>query len=235
MQVLLDSANLAEIERLISSPAIAGVTTNPSLVAKEEKDDYYDLVKRIGDIVYGAGGERHLSVEVTTLNPTEMISQALKIKKACQRAFVKIPVMVETLPLINELRYHHGISVNATACMTALQAKLASDAGANVVSFFFNRMIDWNHRGDREGGQRPLGSCRTAALNEIAQYQQWRKPGSAYVICGSIRVDGDLTDCFNAGADYVTASAKIIEGIIRHPKTVESIEGFQRDIEKWQG
>jgi TalC/MipB family fructose-6-phosphate aldolase len=219
-RLLLDTANHDDITRLIKSSAIAGVTTNPSLMAKEEKGDYKRKLHEIAvSIAYTPSHEiRHLSVEVTTLDPVGMIMQADDLKNSLHfehiKLFVKIPVMLVTLPVITKL-VSLGVNVNATACMTALQAKMADDAGAQIVSFFYNRIKD--------GGGDPK--------NVIKEYCQIR--GSTEIICGSIREPDDIYQAWLAGADYVTASPQVIEKMIQHPQTDKAIGQFQRDIDAW--
>lgn len=223
MKLLLDSANLVEIKRWSSSYAIAGVTTNPSLVAKEEKKDYDQVIK---DTIATIGNRRaHLSIEVTTLVPDEIEEEVIRFNEFERYKdidlYVKIPVSIETLPAITHLS-EKGYKINATACMTAIQAKLASDAGASVVSFFFNRMIDYYTNAPYP---------RVAAIEELELYR------SRYyftpVICGSIRRVKDVVEC-SEFADYVTASSAILTEIVQHPKTVESINKFQEDFDKWR-
>lgn len=229
MKLLLDSANIDEIRRFSQTEAVAGVTTNPALVSKEQKRDYIDFLTEIATIVNNSvvttGGrtysKKHLSVEVTTLDPDEMIKQAVALNTAIRlnkmnlELFIKIPVMPETLRVISVLRYDKQLMVNATACMTATQAKIASEAGAHIVSFFYNRMLDGG-----EGG------------NEITRFVSMNTERSK-VICGSIRKPLDLSTCWALGADYVTASAKIIDEALMHPQTTKAVDEFQEKIDKW--
>lgn len=224
IRLYLDSANLGEIGMMISSDAISGVTTNPSLISKEAKGGYDDRLHEICNVIrMSRKGRVHLSVEVTTLDPTQMISQALHLSNLLKKhsdsvdPHVKIPVMLGTLPVISRLA-NSGVRVNATACMTALQAKMAEDAGASVVSFFFNRMKD--------GG--------IDAAHEFEKYARHLRR-SAEVICGSIRSKDDIYFCWQSfGRNIaVTAPLKIIRDAISHPKTDEAILQFQRDIEEW--
>jgi len=228
MKLLLDSANLSEIERFSKSISTHGVTTNPSLVAKESKTSYESLLLEIADKL---DTRKHLSVEVTTLDPDEMLLQAAKLHGLLSKyvdLYIKIPVMPETMRVIHTLS-NGFIRVNATACMTALQAKMAADAGAHIVSFFYNRMKDYHK-------DRSSGDASRLAQNELAKFYSWNQSAGTHapkVICGSIRKDTDIEECFDAGVDYVTTSASILDSILRHPKTVESIQGFQKDIDAW--
>lgn len=221
-RLLLDSANVAEAAELLQSWAINGVTTNPSLIAKEEKGDYYKSLRRVFD-VFPPGSTinpRHLSVEVTTLDPDEMIDQACDLHRRLNRpdvnVYIKIPFMLETLRVITHLS-SLKIRVNATAIMLADQAKLASDAGAKAVSFFYNRMIDHT----------------IEPYREIETYRSLTESSRAEVICGSIRKADDVVRAWRAGADYVTAPAHVIRDMTNHQATTKAIQQFQRDIDAW--
>lgn len=222
-KLLLDTANLEDIKKFCKTSLISGVTTNPSLMAKEEKGDYLDKLSAIKDVIVNGVSGKHLSVEVTTLDPDKMIVQACQLEEALGRKgfesgidlYVKIPVMPETLRVLSVLR-QRGVQTNATACMTAMQAKLAADAGANIVSFFYNRILDAN-----EDAEHVLST-----FHEL-------KPHHVNVICGSIRKPEDIQKCWFNGADYVTASPAIIEKAMFHPQTTLAINKFQEDIEKW--
>ncbi len=234
MNLLLDSANIDEIRKAVATRAFAGVTTNPSLMAKEEKGDYLTKLREIAKVIdermklsvrlsaalqTEVTKSMHLSVEVTTADPTKMADEALRIIDGISphggSLHIKIPVMLETLSVITELA-KRKIQVNATACMIASQAKLASDAGAAVVSFFYRRMLDGGIRAD----------------NEIAEYRA--VGGLAKIICGSIRAPEDVMNAWKAGADYVTAPMSIASAMMTHPKTTEAIARFNKDIEAWQ-
>jgi transaldolase len=227
-KLFLDTANLADIEKYLKTSAVKGVTTNPSLMAKEPQAAKVDLssgfkvyLKRLHEIKKlikdSHRSDIHLSVEVITLDPSQMVLQAQEFQKELEGGvdlFVKIPVLSETLDVITELR--DDVQINATGCMTALQAKLAADAGAQIVSFFYNRMID--------GGVNPQ--------KEIENFCSLTT-GVSDIICGSIRTQEDVLKCWQYGADIVTASPKIITEMITHPKTTEAITKFQKDIEAW--
>lgn len=227
-ELYLDSANLEDIVLCVRTDAVAGVTTNPSLMAKEAKGDY---IKKLDDICQmfqtNARARKHLSVEVTTLDPDKMYGQAHELRDALGKydrvqLHVKIPVTFQTLEVISRLG-DDGIKVNATACMTALQAKLAHDAGAPVISFFYNRMID-EYNGAQDAHMRALGQIATFS-HEFNR--------NSKIICGSIRKPDDLLNCWVNGSDIVTASLKIIRESLVHPQTDKAIKQFQEDIERW--
>lgn len=235
-ELYLDTADIGSIKRMVKTNAIMGFTTNPSLIAKQEKGDYEALLSQISDTIYSGIHERdvsgrHLSIEVTTLDTKEMVEQALHLHQKCSRygkkleVHVKIPVLKNTLDVITELNMR-GVRVNATACMTALQAKIAADAGASVVSFFYNRMRD---QMDVDGKD------KDNALNEIIEFANLREGMQNHpkIICGSIRNLKDIQDCWNWGADIVTCSEQIIEDALYHPQTEKAVKKFQEDIEAW--
>lgn len=226
MKLLLDTANLDDIKKFSKTTMISGVTTNPSLMAKESKGNYVDKLRRIRDGILDArrgGSGMHLSVEVTTLDPDEMIDEACQLEEVLGRKgsesgvdlHIKIPVMPRTMRVLTELR-QKSVQTNATACMTAMQAKLAAEAGANIVSFFYNRILDGNENAD-----------------QVLSNFHSLKPHHVRVICGSIRKPEDIQRCWFNGADYVTASPAIIEKALIHPQTTVAIDKFQEDIEKW--
>lgn len=232
-KLLLDSANLDSIKRMMQYDCVAGVTTNPSLVAREEKGDYTQKLLEIANVMGSRPlrYKRHLSVEVTSLDPEEMFKQAIQLKLDLQRfqrnidLYIKIPVTFENLAVISRLQ-SHGINVNATACMNSIQAKLAADSGARIVSFFYNRI--------RDGKDSP-----NVAINEFISIREKTTmegtivlTGNA-IICGSIRSKYDVLDCFKENVEFVTASEKIIREMCEHPQTTIAIKQFQEDIDAW--
>jgi len=236
MKLYLDSADLDEITRVAKTNAISGVTTNPSLVSKTRKGNYFERLNDIAEILSGACNKRkHLSVEVITLDPHEMVDQAIDIWSNLKTfnnldVHVKIPLTLDTLGTITTLETKYNIRVNATACMVSSQAKLAMDAGASVVSFFYNRMKDGGNAAPFDE-IKEFSDSRDVALD--ADWYSYNKNGNPAIICGSIRRPSDVYECWNAGADAVTASMKIIELLSKHPQTDKAIKGFQNDIEEW--
>lgn len=243
MKLFLDTANILEIEKFIQTSAISGVTTNPSLIAKEQhvalgpnnafdtpimqcSDATQKVAKVLHDVAvhtYGRNTTFHLSVEVITLDPRGMISEAMTLLHDLERykayldVYVKVPLLLETLPVITELA-RRNVNVNATAIMTAAQAKVAEDAGAKIVSFFFNRIKD--------GGGDPA--------REIGRYTNLRTSyDRCKIIAGSIRKPADVLEAWEAGSDIVTASAKVIGEMLYHPQTEKAVTKFAEDIASW--
>lgn len=227
-KLFLDSANLDEIGKYVRMGVVSGVTTNPSLVSKEAPGDYLERIKSFAQVIQESTRRPiHLSVEVTSLDPDKMVTEAVEIKDVFRgtlgnvpfpevNLYIKIPIIPEAFPVIGKLWNAWSISVNATACMTAPQGKLAADAGASVVSFFWNRI--------RDGGGHPQ--------DEIDRYKRWQP--YVPVICGSIRTVHDVLFGWKAGADIVTAKAEIIDQLLHHPQTDIAVKKFQEDIERWR-
>lgn len=220
-KLFLDTANFEQIDQLIDSSAFGGVTTNPSLISKEEKGDYLDKVEKIARRVAAAPSKhKHLSIEVLSLHPKNIVEEALEIRRRLTHVdvilFVKVPVLLGTMGVITELGYR-GVKVNATACMNRMQARLAQDAGADVISFFYNRIRDGGGDPDLE-----LSSFRTLKYEHVQ------------VIAGSIRTPDDVAWAWDHGADIVTASVPVIQQMLYHPQTEKAVKQFHEDIDRWR-
>ena len=219
MRLFADTANLGEIESLISKGIIEGVTTNPSILAKEPKTDFFAHIKKIADVCT-SGGNLPLSVEVFATDPEEMIKQARQIfaETAYDNLNIKIPIGFEELHTISVLA-SEGIRINCTCCFTASQLELAALAGARYVSLFYNRLIDAN--GDPK-----------AVLAQTRKFIDDHQL-NCEIICGSIRKPNDVSDAWFAGAHIVTAGYDIIREMTKHYKTDESVKGFLKDFQAW--
>ncbi len=239
-KLLLDSASFDEVDLLTKTDAIAGVTTNPSLVAKYAKDSgltYFVYLKKLADILLkNSSGFPHLSVEVLETDASKIYEEAVSLNRSFQEyfgdelgLFIKIPVTVQNLALITDLE-NNKVRVNATACMNASQAKLASDAGASIVSFFYNRMLD--HEKDVSNVRHEMGYDGDPGV-EIPTFSNLNE-NNTLVICGSIRKKQDVIRCWELGSDYVTASAKVIEDMMTHPQTDKVLKQFEEDAKKCQ-
>ena len=218
MKLFLDTANLEQIKDAISKGVIRGVTTNPSLLAKEPKTDFYAHIEKIIDLCRDSN--LPLSVEVFAEEPDEMISQAKEMVERFNYANlnIKIPVGLEELRVIHELSCHN-IKVNCTCCFSTTQMQLAAASGARYVSLFYNRLFD-------VGGDPLKVLQRTRKFIDTNGF-------SCEIIAGSIRNAYDLEDCWDAGAHIVTAGhGAVIKGT-QHPKTTESINGFLNDFKDW--
>ena len=210
MKFFIDTANIDEIRKANDMGVICGVTTNPSLIAKEGRD-VYEVVAEIASIVDGPiSGE----VKATTTDAEGMIAEGREIAKIHKNMVVKIPMTVEGLKACKVLS-QEGIKVNMTLIFTANQALLCARAGAAFVSPFLGRLDDISVRG-------------TDLISEVAEIFNIHNIETE-IIAASIRHPMHVTDCALAGADIATVPYKVIEQMTHHPLTDQGIEKFQKD------
>ena len=219
MKLFIDTANVEEIQDAVSKGIISGVTTNPSLLSKEPKSDFYEHISKIVKICK-ENGNLPLSVEVFAEKPEEMYKQAIEIinKLNYSNLNIKIPVGYDELEVIKKLA-DKNISVNCTCCFTSTQMQLAAKAGARYVSLFYNRLID--------NGGNPI-----QVLDRVRKFIDENNL-NCEIIAGSIRNAYDLEECWDGGSDIVTAGHKVIKKSLCHLKTDESVEGFLKDFKEW--
>lgn len=210
MKFFIDTANVDDIRKANEMGVICGVTTNPSLIAKEGRD-FNEVIKEIADIVDGPiSGE----VKATTADAKGMIEEGKKIAAIHPNMVVKIPMTVEGLKACKALS-DEGIKTNVTLIFTANQALLAARAGATYVSPFLGRLDDINVRG-------------VDLIEEIAAI--FNVAGiDTQIIAASVRNPIHVTDCALAGADIATVPYKVIEQMTKHPLTDAGIAKFQAD------
>lgn len=220
MKLFADTANLLEIEDLLKKGIIQGITTNPSLLAKEPKADFYQHIQKICNLCMKYETELPVSVEVFATEPDKMIAQALEMVEKIEYSNlnIKIPIGFEELRVIKELS-KRGVRVNCTCCFTTTQLQLASLAGAKYVSLFYNRLID-------------VGGRPSSVLRRTRDFIS-ESDLDCEIIAGSIRSPYDLDNCWDAGCHIVTASHSVIKKATQHVKTEESIQGFIKDFEQW--
>lgn len=221
MKIFVDSANAAEIEEALQRGFPAGITTNPSILAREEKGDFREHIKRIIGLVEKYGYDIPLSVEVFSVRPEEMIAQAEDFVRefgAYRNLNVKVPVGWDELAVIRELR-RRDIKVNCTCCMSYNQAIMAASAGAGYVSLFWGRIRDTGY------------DAGTVVREVRATFRERQVP--CEIIVGSIRHIMDVNEAFQAGADIVTVPPKFFREMVRHPKTDEAVRQFVTDFAKW--
>jgi transaldolase len=221
MKLFVDSANLTEIEASLSRGFASGVTTNPSILAKEEKRDYREIVRDIINLITKFGDPLPLSVEVFTMDPDEMIRQAEELVSHFgdyKGLTIKVPVGWDELRLITRLN-DMKIPVNATCCMSFNQAVMALDAGARYVSLFYGRIRDTGY-----DAARVVADVR-AAMD--------RSGSDAEIIVGSIRHIMDINEAILAGAHIVTVPPPFLVKMCQHPKTDEVVAQFCNDFAKW--
>lgn len=210
MKFFIDTANIEEIKKANDMGIICGVTTNPSLIAKEGRD-FKEVIKEITSIVDGAiSGE----VKATTVLAEDMIKEGREIAAIHPNMVVKIPMTAEGLKAVKVLS-KEGIKTNVTLIFNATQALFAAKAGATYVSPFLGRLDDIATPG--------IDLIRT--ISEIFEVQNI----STEIICASVRNPVHIIDCALAGADIATVPYKVIEQCIKHPLTDSGIEKFQRD------
>ena len=210
MRFFIDTANVDDIRKANDMGVICGVTTNPSLIAKEGRV-FEDVIAEIASIVDGPiSGE----VKATTTDAEGMIKEGRDIAKIHPNMVVKIPMTTEGLKAVKVLSAE-GIKTNVTLIFTANQALLAARAGATYVSPFLGRLDDISVRG-------------VDLINEIAQI--FEVAGiETEIIAASIRNPMHITDCALAGADIATVPYKVIEQMTHHPLTDAGIKKFQED------
>ena len=212
MKFFIDTANVEEIKKANDMGIICGVTTNPSLIAKEGRD-FKEVIKEITSIVDGPiSGE----VKATTTMAEDMIKEAREIAKIHPNMVIKIPLTQEGLKAVKVLA-SEGIKTNVTLIFNAAQALLAARAGATYVSPFLGRLDDIATPG--------IDLIRT--ISEIfATYDI-----DTEIICASIRNPIHVIDCALAGADIATVPFKVLEQCLNHPLTDAGIEKFKKDYE----
>jgi len=210
MKFFIDTANVEDIRKANDMGVICGVTTNPSLIAKEGRD-FNEVIKEITTIVDGPiSGE----VKATTVDAEGMIAEGREIAKIHPNMVVKIPMTVEGLKATKVLS-SEGIPVNVTLIFSANQAILAANAGAAYVSPFLGRLDDINTPG--------IDLIRN--ISEIFDIYGY----DTEIIAASVRNPIHVTDCALAGADIATVPYRVIEQMTKHPLTDQGIEKFQAD------
>ena len=212
MKFFIDTGNVEDIKKANDMGIICGVTTNPSLIAKEGKN-FNDVIKEITSIVDGPiSGE----VKATTIKAEDMIVEAREIAKIHKNMVVKIPMTVEGLKAVKILS-KEGIKTNVTLIFSTNQALLAARAGATYVSPFLGRLDDISTDG--------LELIRTIA-DIFATHDI-----DTEIISASVRHPIHVTECALAGADIATVPYSVIEQMTKHPLTEQGIEKFKKDYE----
>lgn len=210
MKFFIDTANVESIKKANDMGVICGVTTNPSLIAKEGRE-FDDVIKEIASIVDGPiSGE----VKATTVDAEGMIKEGREIAALHPNMVVKIPMTVDGLKAVKVLN-SEGIKTNVTLIFSANQALLAARAGATYVSPFLGRLDDISHPG--------IDLIRTIA--DIFRVYQL----DTEIIAASVRNPIHVTDCALAGAHIATVPYSVIEQMTKHPLTDQGILKFQAD------
>ena len=211
MDLFIDTAKVEEIRDANDMGVICGVTTNPSLIAKEGRD-FNEVVREITSIIDGPiSGE----VKATTTQADEMVKEGRAIAAIHPNMVVKIPMTEEGLKAVKVLAAE-GIRTNVTLVFTANQALLAAKAGASYISPFLGRLDDISVDG-------------SALIREIAAIFSNYENIHTKIIAASIRNPIHVIDCAKAGADIATVPYKVLEQMTKHPLTDQGIEKFQAD------
>ncbi len=208
MKFFLDTANVAEIKSAAELGVIAGVTTNPSLVAKEG-GDFLEMLQEIVQIIDGP-----ISAEVISLDAKGMVEEGEKLAKLHKNIVIKVPMTLEGLKAVHAF-HKQGIKTNVTLIFSANQALLAARAGATFVSPFLGRLDDISVEG--------IGLIRDIA--EIFAIHSI----DTEIIAASIRHPMHVHQAALAGAHIGTLPLKVLESLVKHPLTDQGIERFLAD------
>ena len=210
MKLFIDTANVDEIREIAEWGVVDGVTTNPSLIAKEKRD-FKEVVTEITGIVDGP-----ISAEVVSLKHDEMIEEAKELAKIHKNIIIKVPMTEEGLIAVKEL-HAMGIKTNVTLVFTSTQALLAAKAGASYVSPFLGRLDD----------------ISTNGLNLIEEIMDIFNNYSydTEVIAASIRHPMHVVECARLGCVIATVPYKVFKQMLNHPLTDSGIERFLKDWE----
>ena len=212
MKFFIDTANLNEIKEAAEMGLIDGVTTNPSLIAKEGKVDFKKHIAKICKIVDG-----DVSAEVTSLEAAGMLEEGREYAKIAPNVVIKCPLTLEGLKATRTFR-EEGTKVNVTLCFSAAQALLAAKAGATYISPFIGRLDD-------------IGQNGMQLIQDIVQiYDNYGF--ATEVLAASIRHPMHIVDCALAGADVATIPFKVIQQLVKHPLTDKGLEAFLSDWKK---
>ncbi len=214
MKIFLDTANLDEIRAGMELGLVDGVTTNPTLVAREQCK-FKDRVIEICELVQGP-----VSAEVTATNFEGMLEEAREISSWSKYVVVKVPLIAEGLRAIRQLT-REGIETNCTLCFSLNQAYLAAKAGATYVSPFIGRLDDIG-----EDGMALIGDMRDV----------WDRYGFAtQILAASLRHPAHVRQALLYGADIATLPSKVFEQMVKHPLTDKGLQSFLDDWEKVKG
>lgn len=214
MIYILDTADIAAITHCNEFYPIDGVTTNPSIIAKE-KNDFWELLCRIRSVI---GPEKMLHVQTVQKKAETMIEEAELINnRVGGRLYIKIPIGEEGLKAAAELK-KRGIGVTMTAIFTPAQALIAAKAGADFVAPYVNRLDNI------------IGDGTKVVADIVHQLELYKLPCS--VLAASFKNAEQVHKCAMAGCQSVTLSADVLKSLICHPMTDAAVEGFDRD---WRG
>lgn len=213
MKIFLDTGNVDEIREAMSWGVLDGVTTNPSLVAKEGRN-FKELLLEICSIVNGP-----VSAEVVSTTTEEMVAEGRSLARIHQNIVVKIPLIIEGLKAVKQLS-SEGIAVNVTLCFSPAQALLAAKSGATYISPFIGRLDDI-----AQDGMQLIRDIKTI-------YSQQRL--TTKILAASLRHPPHVVEAAKIGADIGTLPFKVLEQMAKHPLTDTGLERFLKDWQSFQ-
>jgi len=212
MKFFIDTANLDEIREANELGLIDGVTTNPSLIAKEKGVNFSEHIAKICEMVKG-----DVSAEVTALDTDGMVKQGRELAKIAPNVVIKCPLTLDGLKATRIFR-EEGTKVNVTLCFSAAQALLAAKAGASYISPFIGRLDD-------------IGQNGMQLIADIVQiYDNYNY--ETEVLAASIRHPMHIVDAALIGAHVATLPFKVIQQLVKHPLTDKGLESFLSDWKK---
>ena len=214
MKIFLDTANVSEIKEGVALGVIDGVTTNPSLIAKEKKP-FRPLVEEICAVCPG-----DVSLEVVATNFEEMVKEGEELAQIATNAVVKVPMTKDGLKAVKYLS-GKGIRVNQTLCFSAPQALLSAKAGATYISPFLGRLDDIGH----------VGMDLIRDICEIYRVQGFK----TQVLAASIRSPLHVIEAAKAGAHVATMPFSVLQQLMKHPLTDTGLKKFLEDWQKSGG
>ena len=212
MRIFIDTANLKEIKEAADMGLLDGVTTNPSLVAKEGHKDFKSMLLQICEIVNG-----DVSAEVVSTDCEGIVKEGMELAKLHKNIVVKVPLIKEGLKAVKRLS-GEGIKTNVTLCFSLSQAVLAAKAGAYLVSPFVGRLDDISENG------------MDLIRNIVEVYRNYDY--ETQVLVASIRHPMHFVESCLIGADVCTMPFKVIDQLVKHPLTDSGLKNFLADWKK---
>lgn len=210
MQLYLDTANLDEIREAASWGVLSGVTTNPTLIAREKGVDFQATISQIAELVNGP-----ISAETISLDGEGMIREGIEYAAWHPNVIIKVPSTTEGLKAVHQLA-QRGIRTNVTLCFNAIQALMAARAGAFIISPFVGRVDD-------------TGVDGMGLIREIATIYRQDPEIKTLILSASIRHPRHIAESAVAGAHIATCPFKVLQQAMRHPLTDRGIEQFLAD------
>lgn len=210
MQIILDTANVEAIRTYHDIYNITGVTTNPSILAKEKKD-FLSLFHDIKNII----GDKQLHIQVTADDWEDILKEAQAIRKAIDKdVFIKVPTTEQGIRAMKELK-EKGVNITATAIYTTQQAMLAATVGADYVAPYFNRISNLNYDSKK-------------VIEEIA-FLTTKYKLNTKILAASFKNTQQIMDSLLAGAEAVTVSVDLLTTMVTNPIINGAVDGFKKD------